>query len=200
MQALKCIKVIRIGRLVQEKSFQLNITFNSLCPPPSLSSSLLAVQLSSKTNQPKTNGNIFTTLWVNPPCNAQPADPWYWGWPANWQWVGLLTHRACGRQLTPPPRPLYHIHIPLTASTYIPQSWPPYLSHLGAVHTILQSHYTLGWSEKHKSLKMQKYRADSEPRHSIDFRTIFGIMIGWFVLREIGQMYFTESGGNFGTL
>jgi len=39
-------------------------------------------------------------------------------------------------------------------------------------------HYTLGWSEKHKSLKMQKYRADSEPRHSIDFRTIFGIMIG----------------------
>ena len=31
----------------------------------------------------------------------------------------------------------------------------------------------LGWSEKHKSWKMQKYRADSEPRHSTDFRTIF---------------------------
>ena len=38
--------------------------------------------------------------------------------------------------------------------------------------------YTIGWSEKHKSLKMQKYRAGSEPRHSTDFRTIFGIRIG----------------------
>ena len=122
--------------IAAEESFQPNITFNSLSPPPSSSSSLLAVQVSSKTNQPKTNGNIFTTL-----CNVQLADPWPWGWPANWQWVGLLTHRACGQQLTPPPRPLCHIQRPLTASTYIPQSWPP-LSHLGAVHTILQSHYT----------------------------------------------------------
>ena len=38
--------------------------------------------------------------------------------------------------------------------------------------------FGIGWSEKHKSWKMQKYRADSEPRHSTDFRTIFGIMIG----------------------
>ena len=38
--------------------------------------------------------------------------------------------------------------------------------------------YGLGWSEKHKSWKMQNFRADSEPRHSTDFRTIFGIMIG----------------------
>ena len=38
--------------------------------------------------------------------------------------------------------------------------------------------FSLGWSEKHKSWKMQKYQADSEPRHSTDFRTIFGIMIG----------------------
>ena len=37
---------------------------------------------------------------------------------------------------------------------------------------------TLGWSEKHKSWKMQQVKADSEPRHSTDFRTIFGIMIG----------------------
>ena len=38
--------------------------------------------------------------------------------------------------------------------------------------------YILGWSEKHKSWKMQQVKADSEPRHSTDFRTIFGIMIG----------------------
>ena len=57
--------------------------------------------------------------------------------------------------------------------------------------------YTLGWSEKHKSLKMQQYKADSELRHSTDFRTIFGILIGWFVSCEIGQTYFTESGGSF---
>ena len=38
--------------------------------------------------------------------------------------------------------------------------------------------YILGWSEKHKSWKMQQFKADSEPRHSTDFRTIFGIMIG----------------------
>ena len=38
--------------------------------------------------------------------------------------------------------------------------------------------YILGWTEKHKSWKMQKYWADSEPRHSTDFRTIFGTMIG----------------------
>ena len=59
---------------------------------------------------------------------------------------------------------------------------------------------SLGWSEKHKSWKMQKYRADSEPRHSTDFRTIFVIMIGCFVSCEIGQTYFTESGGSFETL
>ena len=52
----------------------------------------------------------------------------------------------------------------------------------------------------HKNWKMQKYWADSEPRHSTDFRTIFRTVIGWFVLREIGQMYFTENGGSFGTL
>ena len=44
---------------------------------------------------------------------------------------------------------------------------------------------TLGWSEKHKSWKMQQFKADSEPRHSTDFRTIFGIMIGPFFLFEI---------------
>ena len=37
---------------------------------------------------------------------------------------------------------------------------------------------SLGWSEKHKSWKMQKVGVDSEPRHSTDFRTIFGIRIG----------------------
>ena len=38
--------------------------------------------------------------------------------------------------------------------------------------------YIVGWSEKHKSWKMQMLRADSEPRHSTDFKTIFRIMIG----------------------
>ena len=60
--------------------------------------------------------------------------------------------------------------------------------------------YTLGWSEKHKSWKMQKARADSKSRHTTDFRTVFEIMIGRFVSCEIGQTYFTESGVRFGTL
>ena len=84
--------------IAAEESIQPNITFNSLCPPPSLSSSLLAVQLSTE-NKWK---YIYDTL-SQPPCNVQLADPWPWGWPANWQWVGLLTHRACGQQLTPLP-------------------------------------------------------------------------------------------------
>ena len=33
----------------------------------------------------------------------------------------------------------------------------------------------IGRSEKHKSWKCQNGRADSEPRHSIDFRTVFVI-------------------------
>ena len=58
----------------------------------------------------------------------------------------------------------------------------------------------VGWSEKHKSWKMQKARADSKSRHTTDFRTVFEIMIGLFVSCEIGQTYFTESGVRFGTL
>ena len=58
----------------------------------------------------------------------------------------------------------------------------------------------LGWSEKQKSWKMQKARADSKSRHTTDFRTVFEIMIGRFVSCEIGQTYFTESGVRFGTL
>ena len=57
----------------------------------------------------------------------------------------------------------------------------------------------LGRSEKHKSWKMQNPGADSELRHSTDFRTVFGIMIGQFVSCDIGQTYFIESGGRFGT-
>ena len=58
----------------------------------------------------------------------------------------------------------------------------------------------IGWSEKQKSWKMQKARADSKSRHTTDFRTVFEIMIGRFVSCEIGQTYFTESGVRFGTL
>ena len=59
--------------------------------------------------------------------------------------------------------------------------------------------HLIGWSEKHKSWKMQKVGVESEPRHSTDFRTIFEIMIGLFVLRNVEQTCFTESGGSFGT-
>ena len=38
---------------------------------------------------------------------------------------------------------------------------------------------------------MQQFKADSEPRHSTDFRTIFEIMIGLFVLRNFEQTCFT---------
>ena len=60
--------------------------------------------------------------------------------------------------------------------------------------------FRIGWSEKHKSWKMQKARADSKSRHTTDFRTVFEIMIGRFVSCEIGQTYFTESRGRFGTM
>ena len=71
----------------------------------------------------------------------------------------------------------------------------------GQQHIDTQQHgLRLGWSEKHKSWKMQKARADSKSRHTTDFRTVFEIMIGRFVSCEIGQTYFTESGVRFGTL
>ena len=44
------------------------------------------------------------------------------------------------------------------------------------VHQVRRpNHYSLGWSEKHNSQKMQKMQklwVDSEPRHNTDFRTI----------------------------
>ena len=39
----------------------------------------------------------------------------------------------------------------------------------------------VGRSEKYKSCNFQKAEEDSEPRHSTDFRTVFGIVIGRFV-------------------
>ena len=64
----------------------------------------------------------------------------------------------------------------------------------------LFSVYSLGRSEKYKSCNLHKAGADSEPQdHSTDFKTVFGIMVEWFVLCKIRQMYFTESGGRFGT-
>ena len=36
----------------------------------------------------------------------------------------------------------------------------------------------LGRSEKYKSQNFEKVEEDSGPRHSTDFRTVFGIMIG----------------------
>ena len=57
----------------------------------------------------------------------------------------------------------------------------------------------LGRSEKHKNWKMQKVGVYCQPRHSTDFRTIFEIMIGLFVLRDFQQTCFIESGISFGT-
>ena len=42
-------------------------------------------------------------------------------------------------------------------------------------------------SEKYKSFKLKIPQPDSERRHSPDFRTVFGIMIGPFSSCEIGK-------------
>ena len=60
--------------------------------------------------------------------------------------------------------------------------------------------WLLGRSEKHKSLKCQNAQADYIPRHSTDFRIVFGIEIGLLVLCEIRQTYFTEYKGRFETM
>ena len=48
--------------------------------------------------------------------------------------------------------------------------------------------FTIECSEKHKSFKLKIPQPDSERRHSPDFRTAFGIMIGPFSFCEIGKM------------
>ena len=47
--------------------------------------------------------------------------------------------------------------------------------------------YTLECSEKYKSFKLKIPQPDSERRHSPDFRTVFGIMIGPFSSCKIGK-------------
>ena len=42
-------------------------------------------------------------------------------------------------------------------------------------------------SEKYKSFKLKIPQPDSKRRHSPDFRTVFGIMIGPFSSCEIGK-------------
>ena len=53
-----------------------------------------------------------------------------------------------------------------------------------------------GWlvecSEKYKSFKLKIPQPDSERRHSPDFRTVFGIMIGPFSFCEIGKTWGTN--------
>ena len=82
------------------------------------------------------------------------------------------------------------VHIQLMWCFGNPAIWsafPDMILWVGISAPPVREEGTVGWSEKHKSWKMQKYRADSEPRHSTDFRTIFVIMIGRFVSCEIGQ-------------
>mgnify|MGYP006271146547 CR=1 FL=1 len=47
-------------------------------------------------------------------------------------------------------------------------------------------------SEKYKSFKLKIPQPDSERRHSPDFRTVFGIMIGPFSFCEIGKTWGTN--------
>ena len=64
-------------------------------------------------------------------------------------------------------------------------------------NTVLVQHQQHGFSfvpastveccEKYKSFKFQIPQPDSERRHSPDFRTVFGIMIGPFSSCEIGK-------------
>ena len=49
------------------------------------------------------------------------------------------------------------------------------------------SQCTVECSEKHKSFKLKIPQPDSERRHSPEFRTVFGIMIGPFSFCEIGK-------------
>ena len=51
---------------------------------------------------------------------------------------------------------------------------------------------TLECSEKYKSFKLKIPQPDSERRHSPDFRTVFGIMIGPFSSCEIGKTWGTN--------
>ena len=49
------------------------------------------------------------------------------------------------------------------------------------------AHVAVECSEKHKSFKLKIPQPDSKRRHSPDFRTVFGIMIGPFSSCEIGK-------------
>ena len=60
--------------------------------------------------------------------------------------------------------------------------------------------YALGRSEKYKSCIFQKAKEISEPRHSTDFGTVFGIMIGQLSSCEIWQKFLTENRGRFGNM
>ena len=58
----------------------------------------------------------------------------------------------------------------------------------------------VGRSEKYKGCIFQKAKEISEPRHSTDFRTVFGIMIGQLSSCEIWQKFLTENRGRFGNM
>ena len=58
----------------------------------------------------------------------------------------------------------------------------------------------IGRSEKYKSWVLQKAKEISEPRHSTDFRTVFGIMIGQLSSCEIWQKFLTEYRGRLGIM
>ena len=65
-------------------------------------------------------------------------------------------------------------------------------THVRMAVTRSQSRCLLECCEKYKSFKSKIPQPDSERRHSPDFRTVFGIMIGSFSSCEIGKTWGTN--------
>ena len=68
----------------------------------------------------------------------------------------------------------------------------PTKSPLFPIYTGIQALCWLECCEKYKSFKLKIPQPDSERRHSPDFRTVFGIMIGPFSSCEIGKTWGTN--------
>ena len=78
------------------------------------------------------------------------------------------------------------------------QCWGDLCCHAGDL--LFHKHvFILGWSEFTLFWKLQKARALSGPRHSADFITSDGIVIGWISFPKNGQTFLTESRGCFGS-
>ena len=68
----------------------------------------------------------------------------------------------------------------------------PEISNYPVYCTVYSVQCTVGWSKKYRNSNLQNAREDSEPCHSTDFRTVFGIMFEWFVSCWIDKTLFTK--------